>query len=67
MNNKTTTGANPIPPFNKVFNEHYEIKVRKMVQNNLDKEERVNGEIAYVVKDLDTLILGIMELHDKKK
>jgi hypothetical protein len=66
MNNQTTTGANPIPPF-KVFNEQYEIKVRKMVQNNLDKESRVDGEVAYVVKDLDTLILDIMELHDEKK
>jgi hypothetical protein len=68
MNNKTTTGGefNNSKPF-KVFNEHYEIEVRMMVSTHLDKETRVDGEVAYVVKDLDALILDIMELHYEKK
>lgn len=67
MINEVTTGGkyNYSKPI-KTYPEEYEIKVRRMVSTHLDKETRVDGEVAYVVKDLDELILNIMELHEVK-
>lgn len=50
----------------KTFPEQYEINVRKVVSNNIEKEIREDGEEAYVVKDLDVLILDIMEFYETK-
>jgi hypothetical protein len=68
MINKTAKGQNdgrgkPI----KTFPEAYEVKVWKMVMDNLDNETRTDGEEVFVVKDLNQLILDIMEFHENRK
>ena len=51
----------------KTFPEAYEIKVRKMVSKNIDSEKRTDGEMAYVIKDIDKLIIDIIEFYENYK
>ena len=51
----------------KTFPEVYEIKVRKMVGKNIESETRTDGEVANVVKDIDKLIIDIMEFIETCK
>lgn len=55
-----TTGSNN-KNNNKVYNEVFEILVRKMIMPNIMSELREDGETAYVVKDLDGLIISVMD------
>jgi hypothetical protein len=52
-----------------VFNEAFEIKVRHLVANNIDKEFRADGETAFVIKDFDVLIVDLIDfiLHEKSE
>lgn len=45
----------------KVFPENFEIEIRKIIMSKLESETRVDGETAFVVKDLDSLMIGVME------
>ena len=51
----------------KTFPEVYEIKVRKMVCKNIESETRTDGEVANVVKDIDKLIIDIIEFYENYK
>lgn len=51
----------------KVYPEQLEIKAYQVVRKNIDMEERTNGEIVYVVKDLNKLIFDILELNEENK
>ena len=63
---ETITGANDgkMKPI-KTFPEKYEISVRKMVGDNLSKDPFTpGGDEVWIVKDLDLLILDIMEFYE---
>lgn len=69
--NKTLKGSNEDSPNQKVFNEAFEIRVRNFLSPHIDEENRVNGNLAWVVKDYDKLLIGLMEFikneQSKKK
>ena len=66
MINETTIGGEFKGKPIKTFPEVYEIKIRQMVQKCLSKETRTDGEEVFVVGDLDTLILDIMNFYEEK-
>lgn len=51
----------------KTFNEAFEIKVRKMLSPHIEGENRVDGEIAWVIKDYDKLLIDLMEFIQNEK
>lgn len=49
------------------MNERDEIKLYRMVKSLLDEEIRVDGEVAYVVRDINELVVGVMEFYEGRK
>lgn len=52
-------GTNPGQPI-RTFDEYFEKKVWKLVMENVSKQKRNNGQLVYVVENVDDLILQIM-------
>lgn len=50
----------------KTFNEKYETDLWRVVSSYIKKEKRVDGKVAYVVGDVGSLIIGIMEFYEKR-
>ncbi len=48
----------------KTFNELYETSIWKMVVGFTNQEKRVDGEVAYVVRDMSDLVVGIMNFYE---
>lgn len=63
----TITGAEFRGKPIKTFNEAFEAKIRTVVGKNIESELREDGEVAFVVKELDNLIIDIMEFIQNGK
>lgn len=63
--NKVATGSSD--ESSKVFNEAFEIRVRKFLSSHVDGENRVDGNLAWVVEDYDKLLIGLMEFIQNEK
>lgn len=65
--NPTLTGSDDTTPI-KTFNEAFEIRTRRFLSPHIDGESRVDGNIAWVIKDYDKLLIELMEFiqHEKK-
>jgi len=50
----------------KQFNEALEKKVSNIVLSNLSSETTTDGEVFYIVKDLQNLMYELLVLVDKK-
>lgn len=51
----------------KTFNEAYEQSVWQMVLEHVDQEKRIDGKLAYVIRDMSELVVGIMEFYEQEK
>lgn len=66
MIDKTITGANngkgqPI----RTFNENLETDVWRLVMGFIDQEKRVDGNEAYVIRDMSELVMGILDFYEQ--
>lgn len=43
--------------------EGNEIKLYQKVKSLMKEEKRIDGEAAYVVRDINALVMGIMEFY----
>lgn len=58
----TSGDVNNSKPF-KVYPEAFEKRVGALLMQNIKRELRTDGQVAYVVTDIDLLIISVMELY----
>lgn len=62
----TSGDVNNSKPF-KVYPEAFEKKVGSLLMQNIKRELRADGQVAYVVTNIDLLIISVMELYGEIK
>ncbi len=64
MTTETAIGAQGNSKPIKTFNEKLETGLWTLIMKNCNKEKRVDGELAYVVKDVGELVTNIIEFYE---